>query len=224
MKKLIPLLFLNLLYAKQIQVPPSVKQLLVIPVAQMDQNRATLFLYERHVNSWRRYDDPIPVILGRNGIAAGIGMPGFLSRGFSKLPQKHEGDGRSPAGLFSLGEVFGYATHLPGIKMPYFQAQTTLHCVDDPQSELYNRIVRAQSGYNSFEKMRREDDLYELGITVGHNLEGEKGRGSCIFIHIQRGDQKPTAGCTAMKREDLSKIIHWLDREKHPALLIYLTD
>jgi len=67
--------------------------------------------------------------------------------------------------------------------------------------------------------MKRTDNLYELGIFVDYNKKVLKKRGSCIFIHIQRDENSPTAGCTSMSKEKLFKIMKWLKFSKKPMLL-----
>ena len=67
--------------------------------------------------------------------------------------------------------------------------------------------------------MKRNDGQYELGVVVAHNSMGIKGQGSCIFLHVQKEEDAPTAGCTSMKLEDLKKITKWLDKDKNPILI-----
>ena len=67
--------------------------------------------------------------------------------------------------------------------------------------------------------MRRKDHQYEVGIVVAHNTEGKSKRGSCIFLHVKKSQEDPTAGCTAMSLEEISKISEWLDRDKKPLLI-----
>jgi len=96
-----------------------------------------------------------------------------------------------------------------------------LICVDDANSSAYNKIVPIDQDLQirSFEWMRREDMLYALGVTVAHNPRQIPGRGSCIFLHVQRGVDEPTAGCTSMPFEALRTIVSWLDAAKEPLLV-----
>ena len=55
--------------------------------------------------------------------------------------------------------------------------------------------------------MRRDDHQYRLGIVVDHNKKQIKNGGSCIFLHVQKGIDAPTAGCTSMRYEDLKTIV-----------------
>ena len=159
----------------------------------------------------------ILVNLGRNGLAWGLGS--VKIRHDLNEPVKKEGDGKAPAGVFPLTKVFGYVTKPKNLKMPYIKATADLMCIDDEASPNYNRIVYNDKKAKSFEKMRREDGLYRLGVVVGHNQKGIKGRGSCIFLHIERSNGVPTAGCTSMAYKHLRQIVQWLDMSKEPILI-----
>ena len=95
-----------------------------------------------------------------------------------------------------------------GIAGPYLQLTTRTHCVDDPASRHYNRIVEAvvEPDWKSSEPMFSYGRVYSLGKVIHHN-EGDPtptpGAGSCIFFHIWRSPGRPTLGCTAMKRNEL---------------------
>ena len=133
---------------------------------------------------------------------------------------KKEGDGKAPAGLFSLGNGFGYDDFK--IDFPYSVYKSTDHCVDDSKSRFYNRIVdstKVKKDYKSFEHMRLKNRLYKYGITVNHNENQAPMAGSCIFIHIRSNNNKGTAGCTAMKEDKIVKVLLWIKLDKKPLLL-----
>jgi D-alanyl-D-alanine dipeptidase len=140
-------------------------------------------------------------------------------------PVKQEGDGRAPAGVFSLSSAFGYAPpeQAADVKLPYIQAVATLECVDDPRSAHYNRIVDRAAVENpdwkSSERMRRDDDQYRWGVVVDHNAQGASGRGSCVFLHIWEAPRKGTAGCTAMDLSSMEELLRRLDAKKRPMLV-----
>ena len=142
----------------------------------------------------------------------------------SKSLSKKEGDGKSPAGLFSIGPVFGDEAHRSyAKKMPFVLVADDLECVDDPSSQYYNRFVNADSipnpDWKSSEKMKEIGSLYALGIVVQHNLHPiQPEMGSAIFIH-KFGKDVGTAGCTAMQEEDLNEVVLWLDAQKYPCLI-----
>jgi L,D-peptidoglycan transpeptidase YkuD (ErfK/YbiS/YcfS/YnhG family) len=122
-------------------------------------------------------------------------------------------------GVFPLTESFGYDERPTG-KMPYLYADEQLICVDDPGDPRYNRIITLAGELpKSFERMRRADGVYRHGAVIGYNGSGEKGRGSCIFIHLNHPDKRPTSGCTAMDESPLVELLQWLDPAKHPQIL-----
>ncbi|OHE77918.1 MAG: hypothetical protein A3F67_09160 [Verrucomicrobia bacterium RIFCSPHIGHO2_12_FULL_41_10] len=209
---------------KTIPVSKKCSQLIVITTADWNSTLGTATLFERFPkeSSWKKIADSFPVVLGKNGLAWGLGLHGDApEEGLLKV----EGDGRSPAGVFILGESFGYApANKVGIKnIPYRQLTETDEGVDDPASRYYNRIVAAEMisdhDWNSFETMLRPDGLYRLGLIIQHNWENIPGRGSCIFMHLWRSPDQGTAGCTAMASIHLEQILHWLDSKKNPLLV-----
>ena len=93
-------------------------------------------------------------------------------------------------------------------------------CVDDSQSQHYNQIISMEKEKpSSFEYMKRDDLQYAIGIVVEHNKDAISQRGSCIFLHVEKGENEGTAGCTSMNIHDLQKIVSWLDAKKKPILI-----
>ncbi|MDQ1244972.1 MAG: hypothetical protein QG565_1313 [Campylobacterota bacterium] len=206
-----------------------VKSFLIITICQMfllaaqqtilvvgegyNSSVAILYCFEDN----KKIIGPIEVNLGYSGLGFGLGKK-ELSRA-KEAPTKREGDKKAPIGVFTLDAIFGYEKDTE-FKMPYLHATKNLICVDDSDSKFYNQIIKKQDVLpNSFEEMRREDAQYELGIVVGHNKEQQKGAGSCIFIHVEKYEGAPTAGCTSMSLENIRKIAAWLDRNKNPILI-----
>lgn len=220
MKKLLLLILALDLYA-QITLPKSTFQLLLVSAEGFESSRATLQAYEKSDGKWQKVFSPIRVNLGRNGLAWGEGLMAFAQN--ENEPVKYEGDGKAPAGLFSLDLFFGYDEAL--FDFPYQKVNAQTLCIDENSSPLYTQIIQLRKSQNpaelfkSFEYMQRKDDLYRLGILVGHNKKALKERGSCIFIHIERAEGSPTSGCTSLDEEELLKLMQWLKRAKNPLLL-----
>lgn len=198
-------------------IPQDSSQLLKVTTEDWHAQEGVLQRYEKIDNQWHKVGNPINIILGRNGLGWGIGL--------HTTPQnapyiKKEGDGKAPAGLFALGEAFGYNNY--AISFPYNVYQTTDHCVDDSHSKWYNQIIdstQIQKDYSSFEHMKLNNNLYKYGLTIKHNEEQIPYAGSCIFIHIRSGNGKGTAGCTAMKEDEIMTVLKWLRQSKKPLLL-----
>jgi len=224
------LLFAFCLHAS-IDIPSQTRQLLVVSSDGFTNNKATLQAYERKESTWVKVFDPAEVNLGRNGLGWGEGIVEFAH--LADEPLKYEGDGKSPAGLFSLDFFFGYEKK--DFQFPYLQVDGDTLCIDDSSAQEYNRIIQEKEDhrFKSFEFMKRQDRLYYLGIVVGHNKDRLARRGSCIFIHIEKYTQAlpgadplsarpkalPTAGCTSMHEDRLLEIMRWLDKSKDPLLL-----
>ncbi len=197
-------------------------QLLIVTTQGWDEKHGELVLYERESDdsAWMAVQAPIPVVVGKNGLAWGIGLHSMNA----EVPYKKEGDGKSPAGIFSLGSAFSFApgSEMRHLKMEYLPLHEFIEAVDDPLSRYYNCIVDRREvipDWQSSEKMR-EEPLYAIGLTVHHNFPNPKANaGSAIFLHIWRSENSGTAGCTAMSLENLNTILSWLDRSKHPLLV-----
>ena len=113
------------------------QQLVVVTAADWDAAQARMQRFERDGGgAWRAVGDAVPVMLGRSGSGWGIGLHPAQAGG----PQKREGDGRAPAGVFAIGEAFGYAPTGVGA-LPYLPMQASHYCIDVPASPLFNRIV-----------------------------------------------------------------------------------
>jgi len=200
------------------------RQLILVTTGGWNAVEGEARLYERDsINDhWKAVGEKIPIVVGRNGMAWGRGLHGDA---IGESPMKQEGDGRAPAGVFSLSSAFGYAPpeQAGDVKFPYVQVVATLECVDDPQSTHYNRIIDRGAVENpdwkSSERMRRDDDQYRWGVVVDHNAQGASGRGSCVFLHIWEGPGKGTAGCTAMNSSSMEDLLRRLDAKKRPILV-----
>ena len=198
-------------------VPDDCRQLVVVTVENPDAPTARLQCWQRESEqqSWQLVSSEVAAVVGRNGLAWGIGY---------HLPQKglakREGDGRAPAGVFAITGLWlraGIAAPREGFR-PHRIGPNTV-AVDDPRSVHYNRILEGPKGdWKSCERMNISD--YDRVLVVAHNLEKPvAGKGSCIFIHRWEGPQKGTSGCTAMAEPDMLRLVDWLKPQRHPYLI-----
>jgi L,D-peptidoglycan transpeptidase YkuD (ErfK/YbiS/YcfS/YnhG family) len=209
----------------QIAEMKDCRQLLLVTVKDWTSVDAQLRCFERSSSEapWAEARPPIPANVGRSGLGWGLGLHGKHPSGATML--KREGDGRAPAGVFSLREIFGYATEAEArfTQFPYRQVTAQTEGIDDPNSRFYNRIIDPVPGtgkdWNSAETMLRPDGLYRWGVFVDHNWQQIPHGGSCIFLHIWSGPGRGTAGCTAMAEDQMESLTRWLDRDKHPLLV-----
>ena len=133
---------------------------------------------------------------------------------------KKEGDGKTPSGIYPLGPAFGYA-FMVNTGLDYLQATDIDFWVDDVQSIQYNQWVHGKPNANSFERMKRHDNLYQYGIVIGYNTHPViPGNGSAIFMHVWRRYDSPTSGCVAVNQRYLRKILHWLNQHYQPVIIL----
>lgn len=203
---------------------PDARQMVLVTTSGWNADHGRLQRYERDAHGWHGVGAAFDVAIGRNGSAWGVGLhaaqPG---------PQKREGDGRSPAGVFALGSAFGYAASAAEA-WPYAPMTADHWCIDVDGSPLYNRIVDAREAgaaavAGSSEPMRLDlhgngDPRYRLGLVIEHNAQGERGRGSCIFAHLWRRPGEATAGCTAMADADMQSLLAWLKPDAKPLFVL----
>lgn len=138
----------------------------------------------------------IPVALGRSGI----------------LTNKREGDGGTPRGTFRLKRLWWRQDRItrPRTFLPVRTIRPSDAWSEDPTDRRYNRPVERKPGEPG-DRLTREDDLYDLIIEIDHNDRPRvAGRGSAVFIHIARDGFKPTAGCVALRRNDLLRLLEQL--------------
>jgi L,D-peptidoglycan transpeptidase YkuD (ErfK/YbiS/YcfS/YnhG family) len=120
---------------------------------------------------------------------------------------KREGDGCTPLGLWPLRGVLLRSGKVAatGIGLPWRWIRPHDGWSDDVADPAYNRPVRLPRGFSA-EHMMRDDDAYDVVIVLGHNdAPPVAGQGSAIFWHLSEG--RPTAGCIAIERSDMARIL-----------------
>lgn len=138
---------------------------------------------------------------------AAIGRSGRTAR-------KREGDGATPITPMRL--IGGYVRHdrvsLPRTALPLrFTPENLLWC-DEPGHALYNRPVNAPFT-PSHEKMRRDDELYDICLVMDWNLRSRKRYGgSAIFFHLARPGYTPTEGCVAVSLPAMKRLLRFMRR------------
>lgn len=191
--------------------PPAAaaaRQIVLVTVPDARKHAATLRGLTRTDGGWKTTLAPMPARIGERGLAA----PG----------QKREGDLKTPSGRFALATAFGRAPSPPsGCALPYRQATERDFWVDAPHSPAYNTWVHGSKPPVSAETLLREDGLYDYALVVEYNIRPVvPGKGSAIFLHIWRTDATPTAGCVAVSRSDILRLLRWLRPDAAPELHI----
>ena len=181
-------------------LPPETSQLIVV---KSSGSSAGIFFLEKSPDGWfERVDCRAAGWVGRNGVSA----------------DKREGDQKTPAGQFPVGEAF-YIDDPPDTNLEMFRITEDTYWVDDPGSAFYNQRVEGtkHKDWKSAEHMIRYKTNYKYGFVIGYNTECVPGLGSAVFFHV---GSRGTAGCVAVSEDVMLNYLRALDREKTPYILI----
>lgn len=130
---------------------------------------------------------------------------------------KKEGDGKTPIGEFNLGVILGMHSKdeiADKIKSRYIQITKDMYWVDDFKSKHYNKLVdisKVKKDWTSAEHLIEYPIQYEYLIEIKTNPKNIPGKGSAIFLHCT--NNRPTAGCIAVNRKIMKKIIETIDEQ-----------
>lgn len=203
-------------------LPADVRQLIVGISHDWSATQGTLQRFERDsLGRWIKVGDAVPVLFGKRGLAWGRGA---LEPGAGQASEaKREADGRTPAGAFKLGMIYGNDASLPaGADYPYHQVTSRDAWPDDPANPFYNRHVEIDAAnpppWFAAQRMRIGDPAYRWRVEIRHNAEPsvEPGAGSATFFHLRRGPARLTAGCTTMAEPALHDLVVWLRPSAKP--------
>ena len=135
--------------------------------------------------------------------SANVGRNGITS-------SKKEGDGKTPAGIYSFGQAFGTAGD-PGSTRSWLQVNSNHYWVDDSTSQYYNQLVDAsQTGiqWSSAEHLADSPTAYKYAIAINYNTACTPYAGSAIFLHCSIGSA--TSGCISIPESYMVKILQSL--------------
>ena len=140
-------------------------------------------------------DSVFKAAIGKNGVIA--------------AEDKVEGDLKTPKGRYRVTHGFYRPDKMdcPKSIILFTALDPSFGWCDEPSHPLYNQHV-IKPFDASHEDLWRGDDVYDVILVTDHNTNPTvPGKGSAVFIHIAREDFTPTAGCLALRKEDLLAII-----------------
>lgn len=211
-----------------VEQPAPPQQVVVVTSRSWGSQRATLRRFARVGSSWVRVGPPARAWLGVNGFAA--------------KRARRQNSGQTPAGVFSLPQAFG-AGPGDGVRLPYHRITPQSFWPYDPRDpRTYNVLqtrradgARWRNDGQWSERLAAYGAQYRYGVVIGYNLPrsvyrdrgtGEwrtrtparTDKGGGIFLHVDRG--RPTAGCVAVSRAQMHRILHWLDPAAGPRIVM----
>jgi L,D-peptidoglycan transpeptidase YkuD (ErfK/YbiS/YcfS/YnhG family) len=175
--------------------------------------------FSKHYRYSRR-DRPVSLI--RIRAAAGNSRKGWLTapgltvavalgRGGIRT-NKREGDGATPHGIFHPRKLWWRADRFRRPRTYLATRAITLADAwcEDPNDRHYNRPIRVTHDHNG-DRLTRADHLYDFVVEIDHNTRPRvAGRGSAVFLHLARDNFGPTAGCVAMTRSAMLRLLRRL--------------
>jgi L,D-peptidoglycan transpeptidase YkuD (ErfK/YbiS/YcfS/YnhG family) len=150
------------------------------------------------------------IIINKSGYLKFKNLKFKCSLGKSGIGEKKiEGDNITPEGTYQIIRVYYRKDRIKKIKakIKLFEIKKNFGWCDQPNSKFYNRLIDIPNKL-SHEKLYREDNLYDLILVLNYNMRPIiKNKGSAIFIHVSQKNYKNTAGCIALKKNHLIKLI-----------------
>jgi L,D-peptidoglycan transpeptidase YkuD (ErfK/YbiS/YcfS/YnhG family) len=183
-------------------------ELITAVAARRTSTQGTLRLWTKRAGCWRQSAGPWTAWLGGNGTS----------------PVKHEGDRRTPSGIFGfLPTMYGISPN-PGVRYRYHRVVCGDWWVEDPASLFYNRFRHVRCGSQppfrtTSEDMSRSPTAYQHLAVIAYNTSPVvPGRGSGIFLHASTG--RPTLGCVSLPLPQLLATLRWLRPAAAPLIAI----
>ena len=123
--------------------------------------------------------------------------------------KKFEGDNITPRGKYRIIKVFYRSDRIKNLitRITKIKIKKNMGWCDDFKSKDYNKLIKIPFKY-SYEKLFRTDRIYDLVILINYNYKPIiRNKGSAIFLHIAKKNYQKTAGCIALKKKHLLKIL-----------------
>ncbi len=185
------------------------QQVIVVDAPNATSTTATLFTFENDGSGWYQVFAPMPALDGENGW-----IPG---------PERQEGDGTTPEGIFAIGSTMYGTEPDPGTLFPYHQLVCGDWWDEDPTSAGYNTFQHVACGSEpSFaadsEALWTEGNAYPSMAVIDFNTPPSGPIGSGIFLHADIG--APTQGCISLPYGDLIQVLTWLNPARHPVVVM----
>jgi L,D-peptidoglycan transpeptidase YkuD (ErfK/YbiS/YcfS/YnhG family) len=186
-------------------LPAGTRQVIVVHASGFGVSEAVLETFQKVNGAWQPTAGAVPARLGTNG---------FQDR-------KIEGDNATPTGVYAIGgTMYGIASN-PGVRYRYHQLVEDDWWNENPASPDYNRFVHGADPGGASEALWTISPQYTHFAVINYNTPvtvADPPRGSGIFLHESVG--RGTAGCVAIARGDLVRVLTWLDPAASPRIVM----
>jgi L,D-peptidoglycan transpeptidase YkuD (ErfK/YbiS/YcfS/YnhG family) len=148
---------------------------------------------------------------------------GYLGwSGVCPAENKREGDGATPDGLYSFGELFGNKRAPVGVFGQYTKIEEDDYWDSDPSSDTYNQHVKggdkSQAWHDRglYEHLIKYQKSYAYAVMINYNVDPVvAGNGSAIFMHCTTPDETSSAGCVAIPEEKMAEALSYIDENAY---------
>lgn len=186
----------------------------ILVVLQEEGNACSFYAFSKINRKWTRKIFTTGYV-GRNGI---------INEG------KKEGDGHTPAGIYTFGKCFGIKDDPGNVPLGYTKLTNEDYWDSNPESNTYNQWVKASdlpAGFNKskYEHLITYKGSYEYVASINYNVNPVvKGKGSAIFLHCIRNGSTATAGCVAIPEADMLNALKMIDENTYIIICRSLND
>lgn len=143
---------------------------------------------------------------------------GYIGRcGICSADEKTEGDGKTPEGIYSIGECFGNTVPPCEMSVPYTLIDDDDYWDGDSSSDTYNTHVRGSEkgekwlNDGQYEHLIKYTHSYKYAAMINYNVAPTvPQKGSAIFLHIPSPGSTSSAGCVVIPEEYMIKALEMM--------------
>lgn len=153
-------------------------------------------------------------------------VAGYVGRsGIADAANRVEGDGTSPAGVYSFGMLFGIQDDPGGLQREYKKVDEDDYWDGDRNSDTYNQHVRGSEMPDSWNAAASEHLIdykysYNYAAMVNYNINPTiKGKGSAIFLHCTHPGSLYSAGCISIPESKMIRALRLIDDQAYIVLV-----
>ncbi len=174
----------------QSRIPATSRQVVAVYGDGRNAIGSTIVLYTKHGSTW----DQTRTWQGHNG-----------KKGWTT--DHHEGDNRSPVGVFTLSDAGGVLAD-PGAKLPYTQSGSF-------QAPHY----WSKSHWHDFDYVIAIDYNRVKGTSPNDPTRPEgQSKGGSIWLHMDHGSG--TSACVSLSKSGMEYLLRTLDPAQHPVVVM----
>ncbi|MDN0196593.1 L,D-transpeptidase family protein [Streptomyces sp. S.PNR 29] len=174
----------------QRRIPADSRQVVVVYGEGRDSADSTVVLYTRQGSSWQR----------TRSWAAHNGKKGWTT-------DHHEGDNRSPVGVFTLSDAGGVLPD-PGARLPYTRSASFAAPRWWARSYWHDFDYVIAIDYNRVKGTPPNDPTRPQGTS----------RGGGIWLHLDHGSG--TSACVSLPKPAMRYLLRTLDPGRHPVVVM----